>query len=76
MWSGNKAGYSDQHKMIMYALAEQSVITENVFSFFLTGEAGDSYIDFGTPNTAAMSAAEDLVWIDVIDDNDWWTANV
>lgn len=48
------------------------MLTEEVFSFYLTGESGDSYIDFGTPNTAAMSDPADIVYIDILDNYYHW----
>ena len=42
----------------------------------MTDTDNDSYIDFGTPNTAAMSDPADLIYIDIIDNNIWWTEYV
>ena len=57
--------------MYMPQFAADSDITENTFSFYMTGLDGQSYIDFGTPNTAVMQ--EDPVYITIQDDNPWWT---
>ena len=59
---------ADGHTNILYvpALFAANVITENVFSFVITGDAnttGNSYIDFGTPDTSAMTSVDDIVWI-------------
>lgn len=35
-----------------------------------------SYIDFGVPNTAAMTDPADTVYIDIIDNNIWWTNHI
>lgn len=40
--------------MYMPQFATDSDITENTFSFYMTGLDGQSYIDFGTPNDAVM----------------------
>ena len=60
----------------MYKMFADSTIDENVFSFYLTDQLGSSYIDFGTPNTAVMSDPADIVYIDIDDDNIWWTAPI
>ena len=48
-------------------------INQNVFSFFLTGLEGSSYMDFGKPNPNAMSNEDDLVWIQSRNINNMWT---
>ena len=60
--------------MIMNKMFSDSTIDEKVFSFYLTGESGSSYIDFGTPNTAVMSDPSSILYIDIQDENRWWTA--
>lgn len=50
-----------------------STITENVFSFYLTNLSGSSYIDFGTPNTAVMSDVNDIIYMDILSNDYWWT---
>ena len=42
----------------------------------MTDLSGDSYIDFGAYNEAAMSDPADLIWIDIIDNDIWWTEYV
>ena len=75
LWSGNKAAY-DKTEMFMYTMIETSTITNNIFSFFLTGLDGDSYIDFGTPNPAAMSDPSAILYIPIEDENYWWTSKI
>ena len=75
MWSGNSPSL-DQEEMFMNKMVETSLIDKNIFSFYLTGVDGDSYIDFGEPNPAAMSDPADLVYMDVIDDTPFWTEYV
>ena len=62
--------------MIMNKMLTDSTITEKVFSFYLTDLDGSSYIDFGTPNTSVMSDPSDIIYIDIIDDDVWWTAKI
>ena len=52
MWSGSWSLY-DTTEMFMYAMDATSDITENTFSYYLTGTDEQSYLDFGAPNTAA-----------------------
>lgn len=72
LWSGNKTGYSTD-EMIMPKMYADSTITENVFSFYLTNLSGSSYIDFGTPNTAVMSDVNDIIYMDILAEDYWWT---
>ena len=60
---------------VMYVpeLHKAGLISENVFSFFLTGSAESSYIDFGKPNESAMSDEDDLVWIESKNIGGYWT---
>ena len=72
---------ADGHTNILYvpALFAAGVISENMFSFLLTGDAnttGNSYIDFGTPDTSVMTSESDIVWINSTSVGGWWTANV
>jgi len=75
MWSGNTDA-ADQEEMYMNKMVETSLIEDNIFSFYLTGLDGDSYIDYGKANPAAMSDPSQLVYMDVIDDTPWWTEYV
>lgn len=75
LWSGNKSS-AIQEEMIMNKMFADSSIDENVFSFYLTDLASSSYIDFGTPNVAAMSDEADIIYIDINDEDAWWTAQV
>ena len=70
---------SSDNVLYVPELFKSNVISENVFSFLITGDAGttgNSYIDFGTPNTSVMSSVSDLVWIDSTNVGGWWTSNV
>lgn len=73
MWSGNVSGY-DTTEMFMYKMAADSDIDANIFSFYLTGEDSQSYIDFGTPNAAVSTDAP--IYIDIDDENEWFTADI
>ena len=42
----------------------------------LTGLEGESYIDFGAPNTSAMSNPRDLVYLDIEYNSEWWTSSI
>lgn len=75
LWSGNKSGNFDE-EMFMHKMYTDSTIDEKVFSFYLTGLSGSSYIDFGTPNTAVMSDPADIVYIDIESEDRWWTAQL
>lgn len=61
--------------MIMPKLSENSDITEQTFSFYLTGLFGDSYIDFGEPN-AALIGSDPVVYLDIEDESKYWTSKI
>ena len=67
----------DTSRLYIPYLFEKDVISENVFSFYLTDTSETSYIDFGTPNTSVMKYHEDgeegIVWLDIVEDDPWWT---
>ena len=55
-----------------YYLSKLAMSRYGTFSVFLTGTDGDSYIDFGTPNQAAMSDPSQMVYMDVLE-TPWWS---
>ena len=71
MWSGAN-GYANSVEMVMLDIKKHSTITETTFSFFLTGVNGNSYLDFGTPNEAAMSNPSDMIYIPTETDTVHW----
>ena len=73
MNSGNHSSV-DQNNMFMTNFKADSDITENVFSFYMTGTQGQSYIDFGTPNTAVMDGSP--IYISIKSENEWWTSDL
>ena len=44
-------------------MAADSDIAEQTFSYYLTGLDGQSYLDFGTPNTAVMDGSPTYISI-------------
>jgi len=56
MWSGNEAGLEEKYSRALFVpeMVKDGSLTESVFSFHLSGLEGKSYIDFGSPNPAAM----------------------
>ena len=56
-------------------MAKAGAITEPTFSFHLSGLAGKSYIDFGTPNSAAMKGGDpsQVIYIQSIAGKIHWT---
>ena len=57
------------------ALTTKGHIEEQKFSFYFSGQRGVAYIDFGTPQVDAMSSADDIRWINVLDDFFWSAYN-
>ena len=62
LWSGNSL-YAKQDEIFMNKLMASSDISEKIFSFYLTGVKGQSYIDFGAPNQSVM--ASKITYIDI-----------
>jgi len=60
--------------MFMTHMAADSDITEKTFSFYLTGTNGQSYLDFGTPNSAVMNGS--VAYIPIKSENNWWSADL
>ena len=62
--------------MFMHGLCDRGVISDCVFSFYLTGTYGSSYIDFGTPNPSIVKDSSKLLYLDIIDDDLYWTSKI
>ena len=73
MWSGNSDD-ADQSEMFMNVIMDHGDLAEQTFSFYMAGLDSDSYIDFGTPNSAAMDGSP--VYMDTLDGNPWWSQSV
>ena len=57
--------------MFMPLMKATSDIAEETFSFYMTGESAQSYIDFGTPNSAVYT--DSITWMNIMSENRWWT---
>ena len=60
--------------MIMTGMGTDSDIAEKVFSYYLTGLSGQSYLDFGTPNSSVYT--DGVIYIDILSENYWWSSNL
>ena len=63
----------NQPGLLVPWLYKKGVIREPTFSFLLTGLDGWSYLDFGKPDVNAMSNKNDLVYLDVKDNSEYWS---
>lgn len=52
-------------------LKNSSIIEERTFSFFMTDNPAQSFIDFGEPRDAAMSNPDDLIYVPLIQHFFW-----
>lgn len=76
LWSGNTNSLTyDSTQMFVPEMVTDSTITDKVFSWYMSGLAGKTYIDFGTPNSAIYDAAE-LIWIPIESNDYWWTSKI
>ena len=62
--------------MIIPALVKSTTITESVFSWYMSGLDGKTYIDFGTPNEAVMSDPKSIVYIPIVDRTYHWESSI
>ena len=76
LWSGNTNSISyDKTMMFVPEMVTDSTITDKVFSWYMSGKAGKTYIDFGTPNSSIYDNAK-LIYIPIKDNNYWWTNSI
>jgi hypothetical protein len=66
--------YPNSAPLLVNELYQDDKIDENVFGFYLGGTDEDSSLDIGFINDQAMRDPSELVWMDVIDGNFWWTS--
>lgn len=75
--SGGRGNFGGSGPLYIDALKEQGLISERVFAFFLSNELDEdvapSYMDIGYFDPSSMSRADDLVWLDVLPDDFWWS---
>ena len=71
MWSGANDP-DNQPGLLVPWLYKKGVIREPTFSFLLDGMAGMSYLDFGKPDINVMSNKNDLIYLDVEENSEWW----
>ena len=67
--------------LLMHSLYADGVVSENKFSIALKEDdqeasQGESHIDFGPPDTSAMTDEADLVWLDVLSGDANWANQI
>ena len=67
LWKGLQ-GSQDQSEMYVPRLKKAGVISEAIYSFYMTGEGGQSYVDFGSPDESIVGDYSKVIWLDVIED--------
>lgn len=73
MSTGYKKFSKDEGPLLIPTLAKNGVISEPVFGWFITDEEEQSYLDIGVLTADSIREGEELVWIDVLYDDYWWT---
>ena len=73
LWSGNSS--HDEKKMVMPGLCADTHMKDCIFSFYLTGLSGLSYLDFGIIDSSIVKNPSESVWID-IQQSDLWRYTV
>ena len=59
--------------LLVKKLHEQGLIEKPIFAFYLSGTEGESFLDIGRLQSGALISLDDMVWIDVLSRNFWWT---
>ena len=57
--------------MVMRGLCRDGSLEVCIFSFYLTGTSGSSYIDFGTIDTSIVTDPSETAWIDIEEADEW-----
>jgi len=57
-------------------LRNASIITDAVFSFYLSKSGSSSYLDVGYVDPDAMLDSSNLIMIDILENNYWWAQKV
>lgn len=71
LWKGLEN--SDKQSLLVPWLKETEAISDAVFSFYMTGTDGQSYIDFGTPDEQIIGDGSEVLWLEVEADHYHWT---
>lgn len=75
LWSGNVDSY-DKSQMLLPSLVKSSTITEAVFSIYMSGTDGETYIDFGKPDTTIMTDPTSIVYLPILSNNSYWSSTI
>lgn len=59
--------------ILIQELYKDGKIEAPIFGWYLAGMDDQSYLDIGSIQNDAMRDPSELVWLDVIDDDFWWT---
>ena len=62
--------------MLVPELVSSTAITKSAFSWYMISETGKSYIDFGEPNTAAMSDSSKVVSLPINSNSNYWATDI
>lgn len=71
LWSGNHSVVADRGLYVPW-LATNGAISESVFSWYMTGLSGQSYIDFGTPDASIIGDSSAIHWVSLIGNESHW----
>lgn len=69
----NTGLYPNSAPLLVKELYSDNKVDEPVFGFYLGGTDENSFLDIGFINYNAMRDPDELVWIDVIPGDFWWT---
>mmetsp|Transcript_37247 Transcript_37247/g.49008 ORF Transcript_37247/g.49008 Transcript_37247/m.49008 type:complete len:94 (-) Transcript_37247:550-831(-) len=77
LWAANATNASyDRTQMLVPELVKSTAITRNAFSWYMVRDTGRSYVDFGAPNTSAMSDASALVNLPIKSNSYYWSTDI
>jgi len=72
--AGMSTGFTkDSGPVLVPALYKAGVISNPIFGWYLTGMSDESYLDIGIIHSNSIREGEEIVWIDVVNNDFWWT---
>lgn len=78
LWSGNLTGVDNSDMLMSRLCAQSKLLTDCVFSFYMTGTTESSFIDFGTINPSIVTDLSKVAKLDVLGDDGegFWSQKV
>ena len=74
---GMSTGFADwSGPILVNSLYEGGIISEPVFGWFMSDQTGTTFMDIGMLSYDSIREGDELIWMDVLDDDFWWTNEI